>query len=97
MKNAKKIVTDSGGVQKEAYLLAIPCITVRKSTEWVETVEAGGNILTDTNTDKIVKAVIDWLPPSRAFSNRVIFGHGKTSEKIKYSLMRINGEREEVY
>ena len=89
MKNAKKIVTDSGGVQKESYILAIPCITVRKSTEWVETVEAGGNILTDTNTDKIVKAVEDWIPPSRAFSNSsVIFGDGKTSEKIKCSLMR---------
>jgi UDP-N-acetylglucosamine 2-epimerase len=89
MKNANKIVTDSGGIQKESYLLAIPCITVRKSTEWVETVEAGGNILTDTNTDKIVKAVKDWLPPSRAFSNRkAIFGDGKTSEKIKYSLMK---------
>ncbi|PWU79741.1 MAG: UDP-N-acetylglucosamine 2-epimerase (non-hydrolyzing) [Candidatus Nitrosopolaris wilkensis] len=89
MKNAKKIVTDSGGVQKESYLLGIPCITVRKSTEWVETVEAGGNILTDTNTHKIVKAVKDWNPPSRAFSKRsVIFGNGRTSEKIKNSLMQ---------
>jgi UDP-N-acetylglucosamine 2-epimerase (non-hydrolysing) len=89
MKNAKKIVTDSGGVQKESYLLGIPCITVRKSTEWVETVEAGGNILTDTNTHKIAKAVKDWNPPSRAFSKRrVIFGNGRTSEKIKNSLMQ---------
>jgi UDP-N-acetylglucosamine 2-epimerase (non-hydrolysing) len=86
MQSAKKIITDSGGVQKESYLLGIPCITVRKNTEWVETVEAGGNILTDTNTDKIVKAVKDWMPPSHS-NRRPIFGQGKTSEKIKYSLI----------
>lgn len=88
MMNSKKIVTDSGGVQKESYLLGIPCITVRKSTEWVETVEAGANILTDANTANIVNAVKDWLPPARAFSKkRLIFGIGKSSEKIKHSLL----------
>jgi UDP-N-acetylglucosamine 2-epimerase (non-hydrolysing) len=88
MKNATKIVTDSGGVQKESYILATPCITVRKSTEWIETVEAGGNILTDTNTDKIVRAVRDWMPPQLVFNrSNAIFGDGRTSEKIKNSLI----------
>jgi UDP-N-acetylglucosamine 2-epimerase (non-hydrolysing) len=87
MQNAKKIVTDSGGVQKESYLLGIPCITLRKNTEWVETVEAGANILTDTHTSKIVKAVKEWMPRSPFFNRRPIFGDGRTSEMIKYSLM----------
>ena len=88
MQNAKKIITDSGGVQKESYLLGIPCITLRENTEWVETVEAGGNILTNTNTDKIIKAVKEWMPVSPIFNRRKIFGDGMTSEKIKYSLMK---------
>jgi UDP-GlcNAc3NAcA epimerase len=87
MQNAKKIVTDSGGVQKESYLLGVPCVTLRKNTEWVETVKTGANILTDTNTVKIIKAVKDWMPPSSFFNGRPIFGDGKTSEKIKFSLM----------
>lgn len=87
MQSAKKIITDSGGVQKESYLLGIPCITVRKNTEWVETVVAGANILTDSNPNKIVKAVKDWIPPSH-FNRRAIFGDGKTSEKIKSSLIK---------
>ena len=87
MQNAKKIVTDSGGVQKESYLLGIPCITLRKNTEWVETVEAGANILTDTHTSKIVKAVKEWMPRSPFFNRRPIFGDGSTSEMIKYSLI----------
>jgi UDP-GlcNAc3NAcA epimerase len=88
MRRATKIVTDSGGVQKEAYLLGIPCITVRKSTEWVETVEAGGNVLTDTDTYEIVKTVKDWNPTSRVFRKN-IFGNGKSSERIKDSLMKL--------
>jgi UDP-N-acetylglucosamine 2-epimerase (non-hydrolysing) len=78
--NAKKVITDSGGVQKEAYLLRVPCITIRRSTEWVETVKAGWNIITDTNTRKIVKACRNW-EPNKSF--RPIFGNGKTSHKIK--------------
>src|SRR2546428_13180917 len=60
--SAKKIVTDSGGIQKEGYLLSIPCITIRDNTEWVETMQGGWNILTGVHTNKIVKAVRDWVP-----------------------------------
>ena len=62
VKNADKIITDSGGLQKEAYLLTVPCITIRRNTEWIETVKEGWNILTDTNPDKIIASVRDWNP-----------------------------------
>lgn len=52
-KNATVIVTDSGGVQKEAFFYKVPCITTRDETEWVETVETGWNVLTGANTDSI--------------------------------------------
>ena len=56
-KNARAILTDSGGIQKEAYFHRTPCITLRDVTEWVETVEAGWNQLVGAKTEKIVRAV----------------------------------------
>lgn len=79
MQGASKVITDSGGVQKEAYLLSVPCITIRRNTEWVETVKAGWNILTDTATEKIVSAVKNWEPHGCAHP---IFGNGTASAKI---------------
>jgi UDP-N-acetylglucosamine 2-epimerase len=79
MQRASKVMTDSGGVQKEAYLLSVPCITIRRNTEWVETVKAGWNILTDTATEKIVRAARSWEPRGRA---PPIFGDGTASAKI---------------
>lgn len=79
MQDASKMVTDSGGAQKEAYLLSVPCITIRRNTEWVETVKAGWNVLTDTVTDKIVHAARNWEPRGRT---RPIFGDGAASAKI---------------
>jgi UDP-N-acetylglucosamine 2-epimerase len=80
MKNSSKIITDSGGIQKEAFLLKVPCITIRKNTEWIETVEYGGNLLTGLDPDKIIHAVKNWIPIK---SNEKFLGNGKTSETIK--------------
>lgn len=77
--NASKIITDSGGVQKEAYFLGKPCITLRGETEWVETVEDGWNILVGSNREKI-KEEIQNFAPNQAQKNH--FGDGKASQKI---------------
>ena len=80
IQNAKLILTDSGGIQEEACILQTPCLTLRESTERPETVEVGGNIITDTNKEKIVEESqnimnknIDWKNP---------FGNGNTGELI---------------
>ena len=62
MRHACKILTDSGGIQKEAYILGVPCITLRDVTEWVETVEDGGNVLAGSDNEKIMSALIDPVP-----------------------------------
>jgi UDP-GlcNAc3NAcA epimerase len=54
VKNARVVITDSGGLQKEAAVLAVPCVTLRDSTEWVETVRSGWNVLAGTDPDAIV-------------------------------------------
>ena len=78
-KNARKILTDSGGMQKEAYIWGVPCITLRDETEWTETVEEGWNVLTGASRDKILSAISEFNPKKeRSFS----YGDGKSSEKI---------------
>ena len=62
-KSARLLLTDSGGMQKEAYWLKVPCITLRDETEWVEIVELGWNILTGADTDRIIAAVKTFAPP----------------------------------
>jgi UDP-N-acetylglucosamine 2-epimerase len=62
MSSARKILTDSGGIQKEAYILGVPCITLRENTEWVETVENGWNILAGTDRERIVRTVREFEP-----------------------------------
>lgn len=74
-----KLVTDSGGVQKEAYFAGVPCITMRDETEWVETVDVGWNRLTGADEEKILEAVERFAPPEQRPS---IFGDGKAAEQI---------------
>ena len=61
-KNACKILTDSGGVQKEAYMLQTPCITMREETEWIETVEDGWNLLVGSDKNTIIEAARGFEP-----------------------------------
>jgi UDP-N-acetylglucosamine 2-epimerase (non-hydrolysing) len=80
MRHATKILTDSGGIQKEAYILKVPCITLRDTTEWVETLDGGWNVLVET-TPKTITEEINRLQP--AFKPWMAhFGDGKTAEKI---------------
>ena len=78
-KNAKKILTDSGGIQKEAYIFKVPCITLRENTEWVETVEDGWNVLVGANDGAIIKMTNDFKPKGE---QRDVFGDGKAGEVI---------------
>jgi UDP-N-acetylglucosamine 2-epimerase len=85
--NSKKIITDSGGLQKESYLLSIPCITIRKNTEWIETVSEGWNVLVNTNTEKIIEYVKNWMPFNS--NPKQIFGEGNTSSIIQEIIMNL--------
>lgn len=63
-RGARMVLTDSGGLQKEAYWLGVPCVTLRDETEWVETVEVGWNTLTGSDRDAIVEAARTFAPPA---------------------------------
>ena len=78
-KHAALILTDSGGVQKEAYFHRTPCITMRRETEWIETVEAGWNTIVGTDTDKILQAVAHSVTPDTEISE---YGTGKAAQTI---------------
>lgn len=79
MMGAEKILTDSGGVQKEAYVLKIPCITLREETEWLETVNDGWNVLVGVNEKRIIEAVAKFEPMG---AQRARFGDGMAAIKI---------------
>jgi UDP-N-acetylglucosamine 2-epimerase (non-hydrolysing) len=96
MGNSMKIVTDSGGIQKESYLVGVPCVTIRNNTEWVETVNEGWNMLTGVDAEKIIKAIFHWEPVVQRtqeltgelldqsdIPENTIFGDGRTSEIIR--------------
>lgn len=80
MNHAKMILTDSGSVQKEAYVLKVPCITLRDNTEWIETVDDEWNTLVGTNKDKIIKNTKKFHPTLWRHKDR--FGHGDASRNI---------------
>jgi UDP-GlcNAc3NAcA epimerase len=74
---ARAVVTDSGGVQKEAYLAGVPCVTLRANTEWVETVSAGWNTLVDLDVEAALAALERELPRERPF----LYGDGHAAER----------------
>jgi UDP-N-acetylglucosamine 2-epimerase len=76
---ARVIVTDSGGLQKEAYWYGVPCVTVRPSTEWVDTVVVGANVLVDADASAIADAVAGATMPS---NRPVLYGDGHASERV---------------
>jgi UDP-N-acetylglucosamine 2-epimerase len=80
---ARVLVTDSGGLQKEAYWYGVPCVTARPSTEWVDTVELGANVLVDDDPERLAAAVAaarmpDERPP--------LYGDGHAAERVAASL-----------
>ena len=79
--NAKKIVTDSDGIQKEAYFNKVPCITLQENTGWMETIGESVNKLVGVNPEKIKEAINNFHPKEQNYS-KSLYGDGRTSEKI---------------
>ncbi|MBB4661082.1 non-hydrolyzing UDP-N-acetylglucosamine 2-epimerase [Conexibacter arvalis] len=85
--NARAVVTDSGGVQKEAYLAGVPCVTMRPSTEWVETVETGWNALVDLDGERARAALARPLPRERP----QLYGDGQAGQRVADAVATLAG------
>jgi UDP-N-acetylglucosamine 2-epimerase len=77
-RHARAVLTDSGGVQKEAYLLGVPCVTLRDTTEWVETVQAGWNVLVDLDREATL-AALEHDPPAE---RPELYGGGRAAQRV---------------
>ena len=88
LENANCVLTDSGGVQKEAYLVGTRCITLREETEWVETVEAGWNKLAGTNPDTIRSLFVSWFPTGERV---LLYGNGNAADEIAAVIQQVLG------
>jgi len=73
------VLTDSGGVQKEAYLLEVPCLTLRENTEWVETVELGWNRLVGLDRERVLTALAHLERPT---AHPDLYGGGRAGERV---------------
>ncbi len=85
--DARIILTDSGGIQKEAYLLGVPCVTLRSETEWIETVKAGWNIIAGADRNKILEAITNSKKSS--LKQPALFGNGNASLLIVNHLCKM--------
>jgi UDP-GlcNAc3NAcA epimerase len=84
LSNCHKVLTDSGGLQKEAFFMKKPCITLREETEWIETLEGNWNFVTATNPQKILEKIrINHFGEQKQF-----FGDGKAAEKVVEWLLK---------
>jgi UDP-N-acetylglucosamine 2-epimerase (non-hydrolysing)/UDP-GlcNAc3NAcA epimerase len=86
--HARAVLTDSGGLQKEAYLAGVPCVTLRASTEWVETVEWGWNTLADLDVERVLAALERPRPSERP----ALYGDGKAAERCVAALDELAGK-----
>ena len=92
---ARVVLTDSGGLQKEAFFLGRPCVTLREETEWVETVEAGGNVVAGTEPHRILEAVAAWdarlaqAEPDLSTEVGRSFGDGRAAGRIVADLLAL--------
>tara|TARA_B100001059_G_scaffold234783_1_gene278234 strand:+ start:764 stop:1912 length:1149 start_codon:yes stop_codon:yes gene_type:complete len=91
-KSASLIITDSGGVQKEAYFFKKPCVILRPETEWVEVIESGVGVLADANEEKILGSVKKLLNDQLSYPP--IFGDGKAAEFICSAILRNNNSQQ---
>jgi UDP-GlcNAc3NAcA epimerase len=84
---ARVILTDSGGLQKEAYWYGVPCVTLRPSTEWVDTVELGANVLADDDAERILAGVREARMPTE---RPPLYGDGHAAERIAEVLVTLS-------
>lgn len=80
--DARAVVTDSGGLQKEAFLAAVPCVTLREETEWLETVELGWNRLVGLDADAAMTALAELPPAGGSSPAAAIYGAGEAGERV---------------